>query len=132
MKSKSSLLILISCGMLLIAGCSSEGAGGSQVDEAEQALIQEGFRVYTTATCNTCHSNDGSTLLAPTFKGILGRETELNDGTKITVDEAYIRESILDSPAKVVKGYQPMHPSFDGILKPEQVDAVGNYIKSLK
>jgi cytochrome c oxidase subunit 2 len=56
----------------------------------------------------------------------------LADGSTVTADEAYIRESILDSNAKIVAGYQPLMPSFQGQLTEEQILSLTAYIKSLQ
>ncbi|HVG91265.1 MAG TPA: c-type cytochrome, partial [Alphaproteobacteria bacterium] len=46
--------------------------------------------------------------------------------------DAYIRESILQPNAKIVAGYQPLMPTFQGQLTEEQIIALTAYIKSLK
>ena len=56
----------------------------------------------------------------------------MTDGKRFTVDENYIRESILDPRAKVVNGFDPVMPTYQGILKDKQIDALIAYIKSLK
>jgi cytochrome c oxidase subunit 2 len=56
----------------------------------------------------------------------------LQDGSTVDVDENYIRESILEPQAQVVKGYQPVMPSFKGILSDEDITSLIAYIKTLK
>jgi cytochrome c oxidase subunit II len=56
----------------------------------------------------------------------------LADGRTVTADDAYIRESILQPNAKIVAGYQPLMPSFQGQLTEEQIIALTTYIKSLQ
>lgn len=82
--------------------------------------------------CATCHSVDGSANTGPTWKGIYGTKHKLADGKEVVVDENYLRESMLDPNAKVVAGYQPVMPTYQGILKDKQIDALIAYIKSLK
>ncbi|MFN2135771.1 MAG: cytochrome c oxidase subunit II [Candidatus Promineifilaceae bacterium] len=60
--------------------------------------------------CVSCHSLDGTKIVGPTWQGIYGREEQLSDGTVVTVDDAYIRESIYDPAAKVVEGYTVSMP----------------------
>ena len=91
-----------------------------------------GEKIYKEKGCNACHSIDGSTLVGPSFKGVFGHTVELADGSKVEADENYIRESILEPQAKIVKGFQPVMPSFKGILSDEEVTAVIAYIKTLK
>lgn len=82
--------------------------------------------------CTACHTTDGTKRLAPTFKGIYGSKEELTDGTTVTVDDNYIRESIEAPATKVTKGYSPIMPSFKGQLSEEQISQIIMYIKSLK
>jgi cytochrome c oxidase subunit 2 len=57
---------------------------------------------------------------------------ELADGRKVVADENYIRESILQPQAKIVKGFQPIMPSFQGQLTEEQISDIIEFIKTLK
>ena len=57
---------------------------------------------------------------------------KLEGGSAVVVDENYLRESILSPQAKIVLGYQPVMPTFQGVLKDKQIDALIAYIKSLK
>ncbi len=90
-----------------------------------------GAKLYTTKACITCHSTDGTAGTGPTWKGIYGTQEKLADGSSVLVDENYIRESILQPQAKVVAGFQPVMPTFQGILKDRDIDAVIAYMKSL-
>ncbi|MBU1320510.1 MAG: cytochrome c oxidase subunit II [candidate division Zixibacteria bacterium] len=94
--------------------------------------IEFGEQLYKSKACYTCHSTDGMPKIGPSFKAIFGHETEMADGKKIVVDENYVRESILEPQAKVVKGFQPIMPTYQGLLKDKQIDALIAYIKSLK
>ncbi len=100
-----------------------EGAG-------EQALIDKGKELYSGQGCMGCHSVGGSPGVGPTWKGLYGSERELEDGTTVTADEAYLRESIVDPNAKVVKDYQPIMPPYSQ-LSDEDLKALIAYIKSL-
>ncbi|MCA9877725.1 MAG: cytochrome c [Thermomicrobiales bacterium] len=83
------------------------------------------------AVCLACHSADGSQLVGPTWKGLYGHEVELEDGSKVVADEAYIRESIVDPMTKIVKGYPPSMPPFGAMLTEDQMKDIIEYIKSL-
>lgn len=82
--------------------------------------------------CVSCHSFDGSPGIGPTWKGLFGHEVELSDGKKVVADENYIRESILDPKAKIVKGFQAVMPPFQGQLSEEQISDIIEFIKTLK
>jgi len=94
--------------------------------------LELGAQLYKSKACYTCHTTDGGPKVGPSFKGIFGHETELESGGKVKVDENYIRESILEPRAKVVKGFQPVMPTYQGLLKDKQIDALIAYIKSLE
>ncbi|GAB4315818.1 MAG: cytochrome c oxidase subunit II [Candidatus Zixiibacteriota bacterium] len=91
-----------------------------------------GAKLYVSKTCNTCHSIDGSAGNGPSFLGIFGHEANLKSGERIVVDENYIRESILNPQSKIVAGYEPIMPTFQGMIKDQEIDALIAYIKSLK
>jgi len=90
-----------------------------------------GRRIAQETQCATCHSADGSPMTGPTWRGIFGRTENLADGTTVHVDENYIRESILQPQAKVVRGFQPVMPTFQGTLQDRQIDALIAYIRTL-
>ncbi len=99
---------------------------------AGESLASYGSKLYQQKACITCHSADGKSGTGPSFKGIFGHQVELESGSSLTIDENYIRESILEPKAKVVKGYQPVMPTYQGLLKDKQIDALVEYIKSLQ
>ena len=66
------------------------------------------------------------------MNGLYGAQVLLADGTSVVADDAYIRESILQPNAKIVAGYQPLMPTFQGQLTEEQILALTAYIKSLQ
>lgn len=85
--------------------------------------------------CTACHSTDGTPKLGPTFKGVFGKkETVIRDGKEreLTVDEAFIRQTLLQPELDRVKGFPPIMPSQKGLLKDKELDAIIEYIKTLK
>ena len=92
-----------------------------------------GKKLYEKKGCNACHTIDGTPRVGPTWKSRLRQaRCTLADGTTITMDENYIRESILSPQAKARPGYPPSMPSFEGQLKEKEIDGLIAYIKSLK
>jgi len=91
-----------------------------------------GKKLFTTRSCNTCHSLDGSRIQGPTFKGLFGRSETISDGSSIKVDENYIRESLLEPTKKVVQGYPAVMPTYKGLLKETDIDALIAYIKTVQ
>ncbi|GMU21276.1 MAG: cytochrome c oxidase subunit 2 [Phycisphaerae bacterium] len=93
----------------------------------DEAPVQSGRRLFTSFGCSDCHGQQG-----PTLTGLYGRQVELADGSTVVADENYIRESILDSTARIVQGFPPIMPSFRGQLSEDQLMHLLAYIKSLQ
>jgi len=105
----------------------------SAVDIPEGMSLEEaGAKLYVSKACVTCHSVDGVPGVAPSFKGRYGEQQRMADGGMVLLDENYLRESILNPQARVVEGYQPVMPTYQGVLKDRQIDALIAYIKSLQ
>lgn len=96
------------------------------------APAEYGKKLFTSKNCFTCHSTDGSRIQGPTFKGVFGRHEDLEGGGSVTVDENYIRESLMTPNAKIVKGYPAVMPTYKGTLKDKEIDALIAYLKSVK
>jgi cytochrome c oxidase subunit 2 len=93
-------------------------------------LSASGEKIFAELGCATCHRSD-SQGRGPNLQGAFGRPVQLEDGRIVTADENYIRESILDPGAKVVKGFKPVMPTFQGLVSEEQLNALVAYVKSL-
>ena len=93
--------------------------------------VVAGEKLFVEKACVTCHVADGSGR-SPSLNGVYAAQVLLADGSTVTADEAYIRESILQPNAKIVAGYQPLMPTFQGQLTEEQIFALTSYIKSLQ
>jgi cytochrome c oxidase subunit 2 len=93
--------------------------------------LEAGANFVRTNGCIQCHSLDGSAANGPTFKDLFGKQEELTDGSRVLVDENYVRESIYDPAAKIVKGYSLGMSSYRGRLKDRDVNAIILYLKTL-
>jgi cytochrome c oxidase subunit 2 len=107
-------------------------AGANAVAAAPETPAEKGAKLFKSKTCSTCHSVDGSRLVGPTWKGVWGKEGLLADGTKVLIDENYVRESILEPMKKVTKGYPPAMPTFKGLVSDQEIEYLIAYMKSLK
>jgi len=101
-------------------------AGGAPGESMEQA----GAKTYQASGCPTCHVDDG-TGLGPSLLGVYGQPVKLTTGETVTADDAYMRESILLPRAKVVVGYNPIMPSFQGQLTEQQLNNLLAYLRVL-
>ncbi|MCC5815151.1 MAG: cytochrome c oxidase subunit II [Leptospira sp.] len=97
-----------------------------------KSLADVGKELYINKACASCHSLDGSRIVGPTFKGLYGKNREFEDGSSAKADENYIKESILQAGAKIVKGYPAAMPVYQGQLDDEEVSALIEYIKSVE
>jgi cytochrome c oxidase subunit 2 len=102
-------------------------AGGRSTGTA----VENGERLFTDLACITCHKAD-TTGRGPVLAGVFGSEVRLMDGRTVVADENYLRESIVNPQAKVVLGYQPIMPTFQGTVSEENLMQLIAYIKTLK
>jgi cytochrome c oxidase subunit 2 len=96
---------------------------------AQPDLVQYGFARFRELGCSGCHTA-GSSVHAPSLRGLLGREVHLQDGRTIVADENYIRDSILLPKKDVVAGFVPVMPSFAGQVSEEDIQALIAYIRA--
>ncbi len=94
------------------------------------SLAQTGQALFQQLGCSTCHRFDVQGR-GPNLTGVFGKPVSLEDGRTVVADENYVRESILVPAAKVVSGFKPVMPSFQGQVGEEQLDALIAYVKSL-
>lgn len=97
---------------------------------SEGSLALEGRKLFLKLQCLSCHSND-SGARAPVLEGIYGTRVPLQGGRSVLVDEAYIRESILNPRAKIHEGWTPVMPTYKGQVSEEDLWKVISYIKTL-
>ena len=98
--------------------------------KATGTMADLGAKVFTDLGCVTCHL-DSAQGRGPSLKGVFGSQVTLVSGEKVVADEGYIRESILTPTAKLVNGYPPLMPTFQGVVSEEQIAQLTAYIKSL-
>ena len=102
-------------------------AGGRSTGTA----VENGEKLFTTLACITCHKTDSSGR-GPILAGVFGSTVDLQDGRRVVADENYLRESIMNPQAKVVRNYQPIMPTFQGTVSEENLLQLIAYIKTLK
>lgn len=96
-----------------------------------ESPITAGEKLFQSSGCVSCHQGGGSGGRGPSLIALYGKQVELDNGQSVTADEEYIRESILNPRAKIVAGYAPIMPTFQGQFTEEQVLQLVAYIKSL-
>ncbi len=114
------------------APAAKTGVAGLKREEAPHVA---GPELLTVKGCLACHTTDGTPKIGPTFKGIFGKkETVVRDGKEreLVVDEAFIKQSILQPEIDRVKGFPPIMPSHKGVLTDVEIEEIIEYLKTLK
>ncbi len=107
-------------------------ASAGQPTAAAESPAERGAQHVQTFGCTACHSPEDKKIIGPPWRGIYGSKEKLADGTTVTVDDAYIIESILKPTAKTVDGYpEGTMPTYEGLLNDEQIQEIIAYIKTL-
>lgn len=103
-----------------------------EVIDVASDLRAQGELVAVSHGCLKCHSVDGSPHIGPTWLDLYHRRETLTTGEQVLADEAYLTESMMDPGAKVVAGFSPVMPSYQGQLTPAETAALLEFIKSLR
>ncbi len=100
-------------------------AGGTGASPAAS-----GEKLFADLACNTCHKSDSGGR-GPVLNGVPGSMVQLATGSTVVADDNYLRESIMNPGAKIVAGYQPLMPTFQGLVSEEGLLQLISYIKAL-
>ncbi len=101
-------------------------AGGA----ADETPVEKGQRLFTQLGCATCHQAN-PTARGPSLHGVFGQQVKLKTGQTIVADENYLRESIVNPSVKITAGYEPIMPTFKGLVNEEQLLDLISYLKSI-
>jgi cytochrome c oxidase subunit 2 len=101
-----------------------------QGGRGEGSMASVGQKLFQELGCATCHRFDTQGR-GPNLQGVYGKPVLLDDGRTVLADENYLRESILNPGAKVVAGFKPIMPTFQGIVSEEQVLTLISYLKAI-
>ncbi|MFI5201526.1 MAG: cytochrome c oxidase subunit II [Candidatus Kapaibacterium sp.] len=96
---------------------------------AQGTMADRGAALFQQFGCVNCHHSNGQPC--PRLEGIYGTPQLMSTGEKVIADDGYIRESVLKPLAKIVAGYQPIMPSFQGQVSEDQIQQLIAYIKSI-
>lgn len=108
-------------------------SAGAVREAKKEDPAHEGQELVQQLGCVACHSADGTPRVGPTWKGLFGGKVPLDNGQTVVADDAYLRESLLQPNAKIVKGFPPgVMPSYAGRVSKEELDQAIAYIESLR
>ena len=103
--------------------------------DSEASLADQGLEILRRNGCNACHSMDGSKLVGPSYLGGWGNTRTVmtnREEREVTFDSAYVKRSVFDPNADVVKGYnQGLMLSYEGMVSEDEVDLIIEYLKAL-
>jgi cytochrome c oxidase subunit II len=100
--------------------------------DSRLSMAELGERVANRHGCLRCHTVDGTPHIGPTWARMYGSTVILDSGATVVVDEAYITESMMDPLARMHRGFQPVMPSYRGLITAAETGAIVEYIKSLR
>jgi cytochrome c oxidase subunit 2 len=98
--------------------------------EAEGSLASEGARLFADLACNTCHRPEVQGR-GPMLNGLFGKTVQLEGGGTVVADEAYIRESIVNPNARITANFQPIMPTYQGVVSEDGLLQLIEFVKAL-
>jgi len=94
------------------------------------SLAQNGERLFASMGCNACHTGNAAAR-GPNLAGVYGSKLRLTNGSEVLVNEAYLRDAILNPSQHVTAGYAPIMPTYQGQISEEGLIDLVEYLKSL-
>lgn len=129
------VMVVLGVGLFLFTGESIGGGGGTETPQpltVDQEAAARGATLAEGQGCLQCHTVDGTTASAPTWKGLAGSTRPLADGDEVVADDSYLFGSIVDPHSQVVEGYDAIMPTvYADQLDEQQITDLVEYIKSL-
>src|SRR6202045_3901692 len=102
----------------------------TQESTSGTSLAQNGERLFASMGCNACHSGSAAAR-GPNLAGVYGSKLQLTNGSQVLVNDAYLRDSILNPSQHITAGYAPIMPTYQGQISEEGLIDLVEYIKNL-
>jgi cytochrome c oxidase subunit 2 len=102
-----------------------------QESTSGMSLAQNGERLFASMGCNSCHSGN-ATARGPNLAGVYGSRLTLTDGSQVLVNDAYIRDAILNPSQHVTAGFAPIMPTYQGQISEDGLIDLVEYIKNMQ
>ncbi len=103
----------------------------TQESTSGMSLAQNGERLFASMGCNSCH-NGNATARGPSLANVYGSTLQLANGSQVQVNDAFLRDSILNPSQHVTAGYAPIMPTYQGQVSEEGLIDLVEYIKQLQ
>lgn len=113
----------------MVTACGGSDDTASTTTLQLTAAAREGQEIAESQGCTSCHQVSGDEGIGPSWQGLAGSEVELADGTTVVADDEYLRRSIVEPNAQIVKGYSGIMP--ERTLDDDQVTALVAYLNEL-
>ena len=102
----------------------------TQESTSGMSLAQNGERLFACMGCNACHSGNAAAR-GPNLAGVFGSKLTLTNGSQVQVNEAYLRDAILNPSQHVTAGFAPIMPTYQGQISEDGLIDIVEYLKSL-
>jgi len=103
----------------------------TQGSTSGMSLAQNGERLFASMGCNACHSGNAAAR-GPNLAGVYGSKLQLTNGSEVLVNEAYLRDAILNPSQHITAGYAPIMPTYQGQVSEDGLIDLVEYIKGLE
>jgi cytochrome c oxidase subunit 2 len=102
-----------------------------QLSTSGMSLAQNGERLFASMGCNACHSGNAAAR-GPNLAGVYGTKLTLTDGSQTLVNDAYLRDAILNPSQHVTAGFAPIMPTYQGQISEDGLIDLVEYIKTMQ
>jgi cytochrome c oxidase subunit II len=102
-----------------------------QQSNSGMSLAQNGERLFASMGCNSCHSGNAAAR-GPNLAGVYGAKLTLTDGSQILVNDAYLRDAILNPSQHVTAGFSPIMPTYQGQISEDGLIDLVEFIKNMQ
>jgi cytochrome c oxidase subunit 2 len=103
----------------------------AQQSTSGMSLAQNGERLFASMGCNACH-NGSAAARGPNLAGVFGSKLTLTSGSEVLVNEAYLRDAILNPSQHVTAGFAPIMPTYQGQISEDGLIDIVEYLKTLQ
>jgi cytochrome c oxidase subunit 2 len=103
----------------------------TQESTSGTSLAQNGERLFASMGCNACHSGSAAAR-GPNLAGVYGSKLQLTSGSQVLVNDAYLRDAILNPSQHVTAGYAPIMPTYQGQVSEDGLIDLVEYIKNMQ
>ena len=102
----------------------------TQQSTSGMSLAQNGERLFSSMGCNACHSGNAAAR-GPSLAGVYGSKLQLANGSQVLVNDAYLRDAILNPSQHITAGYSPIMPTYQGQISEDGLIDLVEFVKNM-